>query len=291
MSDRTRYSMNLDEEGNGSVLVADLETGDYEMYTSEHPDFCKVVEGATNNLTLEEIRNSMPDVEGLMKLSEHVTINDDGVVRYKGEPVNSSVADAISRFYNDGRPFESLVKFLERVERNPSRRSREQLYDWISVAGLQISEDGNVLGYKSVGGDYISVRRDGGAFVDGVWHEGGVPNRIGSVISMDRRMVQDDPNEECSHGLHVGTLTYARNYSGSVKLVVSVDPEKVVSVPTHDHSKMRVCEYKVIDVYDPQVDHEAPAKPEQSAVGRLGSIVPKSFLDRLREKVKEATTA
>lgn len=287
-NETTRYSMNLGEDGSGSITVIDLETGDHQLFTSEHPDFPKVVTGVYENLSLAEIRDSIPEVETLMELSEHVTIDDDKVVYFKGEPIHSVLGQTIGRYYNEGRPFEGLVKFMERVELNPSRRSREQLYDWATRAGLEINEDGHIIGYKSVREDYTSVNGSGGAYVDGVYRKGHVPNEIGSVVSMDRRDVQDDPSIECSHGLHVGTLTYALGFSGDVKLVVTVDPADVVSVPSYDHSKMRTCCYTVQDVYHPQVSHEAAPIPGRNVMDRMDEIVPKSFMDRLKAKIAAA---
>jgi hypothetical protein len=49
--------------------------------------------------------------------------------------------------------------------------------------------------------------------------------------------------------LHGGNFAYASTFGGDgIRLmVVKVNPKNVVSVPINETSKMRVCEYKVID--------------------------------------------
>jgi len=94
-------------------------------------------------------------------------------------------------------------------------------------------------------------------------------NNIGSVLKMDRTKVDDNPNRTCSAGLHVCSQGYVK--FGERLLHVAVDPEHVVAVPTdYNNSKMRVCEYEVLEeapdnvtkswdnqpVYDYQDDEE-----------------------------------
>jgi hypothetical protein len=65
-------------------------------------------------------------------------------------------------------------------------------------------------------------------------------------------MVDEDPNNTCSYGLHVANWDYAyNNYGGKsdIMLEVEVDPADVVAIPVdYNQSKMRVCKYKVINV-------------------------------------------
>ncbi len=68
-------------------------------------------------------------------------------------------------------------------------------------------------------------------------------------MEIDRSKVDDNPNNTCSHGLHVATLSYAQDFaSGDDKLLdVEVSPSDVVAVPTdYNGTKMRVCRFKVV---------------------------------------------
>jgi hypothetical protein len=86
--------------------------------------------------------------------------------------------------------------------------------------------------------------------------------------------VNDDPNAGCSHGLHVGSETYAVGF-GSRHLIVAVDPADVVCIP-HDSScqKMRCCGYTVVGEYrgrmnDAAVRHESAPYSLASALDGL----------------------
>jgi hypothetical protein len=64
---------------------------------------------------------------------------------------------------------------------------------------------------------------------------------------MDRSQVDDDPNNTCSYGLHVGAWDYVKGFNNGVILEVEVNPEDVVTIPyDYDSQKMRVCKYKVL---------------------------------------------
>ena len=66
---------------------------------------------------------------------------------------------------------------------------------------------------------------------------------------MDRKDVNDDPNQTCSAGLHVCSQAYGMY--GSRLLLVSVNPADVVSVPIeYKNAKMRVCKYYVKEDVD-----------------------------------------
>jgi hypothetical protein len=124
---------------------------------------------------------------------------------------------------------------------NPEKESREALFDWLDAAGLIIDQDGDVLGYKSVRPDFLD------------WYTGTMDNSVGATVKEDRSIVDNNRNQGCGRGLHVGTLNYANTFNrdkpnGNKIVIVKVNPKDVVSVPKNETDKMRVCEYKVIDV-------------------------------------------
>lgn len=154
----------------------------------------------------------------------------------------------------------SLFRFHERLSKNPSWRSVQQLFQFLNHANIPFTKDGCFLAYKSVRSDYKDV------------HSGSWDNKPGAVNEMPRNQISDDPQQACHEGFHVGALSYARDFSGSKMVVCKVDPADVVCVP-YDSSqeKMRVCKYKVIGEWSGQPldsllhDDEAVVEPRPAA--------------------------
>ena len=168
-------------------------------------------------------------------------------VYFDDDPMDGAVTDAILRFLDEGEDVTPLVKFMENVMANPQEHSREQFYRWLDHHQFPIDEDGCIIAYKGVTADHKSIH-SGGAYVNGEWVQGRIPNEKGSVITMARSSVAHDPNVACHTGLHAGTWEYASSF-GEVVLHVKINPRDVVSVP-HDctSQKVRVCRYEVMDI-------------------------------------------
>jgi hypothetical protein len=179
----------------------------------------------------------------------------DNQVFFNGEPINSYLSEKILSFMEKGLPHESLIKFLERLMANPSRRAVTELYSFLRHKSLPITDDGTFLAYKSVRSDYTDH------------HTGNFNNSIGNTLQMTRNNVCDDHNQGCSIGFHAGSLEYASSFGGadSVLLIVEIDPADVVSVPSDcECQKLRTCKYKVVAKYDgPLPEHYT--KDAQSA--------------------------
>jgi hypothetical protein len=179
----------------------------------------------------------------------------DNQVFFNGEPINSYLSEKILSFMEKGLPHESLIKFLERLMANPSRRAVTELYSFLRHKSLPITDDGTFLAYKSVRSDYTDH------------HTGNFNNSIGNALEMTRNNVCDDHSQGCSIGFHAGSLEYASSFGGadSVLLIVEIDPADVVSVPSDcECQKLRTCKYKVVAKYDgPLPEHYT--KDAQSA--------------------------
>lgn len=160
-------------------------------------------------------------------------------VYYKGRVIDNVLTRKILQFIDEKLPYKPLIKFLERLMKNPSRRSVEQLYPFMEHEKLQISSDGKLIAYKGVRSDYYDI------------HSGTVYNGAGTTPPpFDRNEVDDDPARGCSYGYHVGSYEYASTWCGTVGHVmrVLVDPESVVSVPHgYNHAKVRCTEYTVLE--------------------------------------------
>lgn len=173
-----------------------------------------------------------------------------GELFFDGDPIRSELSHVIVGLIEGGaKDFMPLVKFMEKLAGNPSDNSRDQLYNFIAKHDMTITEDGNLLAYKGVRFNRDSVHA-GYAIVDGVEHNGHIPNNDGSVISMPRSRVEDNRDVACSHGLHAGTYAYAKDF-GELVLAVEIDPVHVVSVPSDSNDqKIRCCKYKVLNVVE-----------------------------------------
>lgn len=156
---------------------------------------------------------------------------------YLGQPLPEAIKRRVLRLSAEGKSPNPILRFYERLQRNPSKRSVDQLFPFLEKLNIPITEDGCFLAYKSVRDDYMDA------------HSGTISNRPGTTVKLPRNLVSDDPREACHFGLHVGAPTYARGFSSKL-MIAKVDPEHVVCVPYDaDQEKMRVCEYKIIGHY------------------------------------------
>lgn len=168
-----------------------------------------------------------------------VTIDAEGVKIY-GEKLPEVLAQRLQALIRTGLPFTFLRNFWLRLKANPSWRSVEQLYTFCENEGMAITETGMIRAYKAITGDWKDK------------HTRTISNTIGSVVTMDRNEVCDDPRSACHVGLHIGSLEYAKGFMGfgDRLVIVEVDPKDVVSVPIDSScQKMRACKYQVIEEY------------------------------------------
>ncbi len=187
-------------------------------------------------------------------------VSQDGKVTYLGNPVPESIVERMNALVAAGESVQPLARFFERLDRNPSFRSRTQLFDFIKHLDIKIESGGTFLAYKAVRDDLLDK------------HSGTIRNVPGEVVTMPRNQISDDPAMHCHYGLHVGAKYYATQWfysDGDRVVIVRVDPEHVVCVP-NDHSgqKMRVCQYEVVgefaghDLTPDQADEVEPDPTE-----------------------------
>jgi len=163
----------------------------------------------------------------------------DGELRYNGRVVNSSIGKRVVEMSKQGLEVEPALLFIKNLDYNPSNNSIVQLYDFLQNNDLPMTSDGCFIAFKKINSDYTDC------------FTGKISNAIGEVVSMRRGDVNDDKYETCSHGLHVCSYEYLRSFGGGRLVAVKVNPKDVVSVPTdYENSKMRVCEYTVVEELD-----------------------------------------
>ena len=165
-----------------------------------------------------------------------------GKVMFEGEEVHGSISKRIIEFMSKGLPFQPLVNFLENLMKNPSMQSQQELYDFLEHENLPVTEDGCFLAYKAVNSDFKDK-----------W-KGTFDNKVGQVCEMRRAKVDDNRGRGCSAGLHAGALNYVATYgsvdAGDNIVIVKINPEDVVSVPSDCNcEKLRTCKYEVVGLY------------------------------------------
>lgn len=168
-----------------------------------------------------------------------------GVVHIEGEPLPDTLSKRVLDFYDNNLPYEPLLKFWKKLKTNPSFNSRLQLFKFLEHNGHPITSEGNFIAYRSVTKDFKD------------FHTRKFDNSVGTIVEMSRSLVDDNPNNTCSSGLHVATMSYAKDFGDSDRTIVDVevDPADVVSVPTdYNGTKMRVCKFKVVAVTKGVID-------------------------------------
>lgn len=166
-----------------------------------------------------------------------------GQVYYRDRAVDTYAARRAVEFMRSGLPYKPLLQFIERLEKNPSYRAVQDLYKFLEHAQLPLTEDGCFLAYKKV------RRDDNGRLVD--IYSQSMDNSVGARVEMPRNQVDEDPDNTCSHGLHVCAYDYLQHFGSGpadTAVTVKIDPADVVAIPAdYDNTKMRVCAYEVIE--------------------------------------------
>lgn len=266
---------------NGSSLTAYV-GGELRTLTHQHPNFAEALQMLRDQdpggdpidvghlVDLIEERATAGVGRALRNLTSDVTYNEDtGELFFKDEPIHGTIREHIvARLTEGSSDWEPLAKFLQKLGDNPSYNSRKQLYDWLTNTGVTITSEGDIIAYKGLTADGYS-HHSGGAFVDGTWVDGQVPNELGTVISLDRSKIDDNPANYCSYGLHAGSWDYAQRYNSGRIATVFINPADFVSVPVDaGGQKCRISEYLVESVMlgDRAVTQHRHRKLERNAV-------------------------
>lgn len=217
--------------------------------STDHPKYSTVVEALETD--------GMTDAKLLKIISTKRSINIYGKGRFKvvdshleddkGHILHGSLVERILKLQADGQPVKHLCKFLDNLYQNPARHAIDELYLFLERNDLPITDDGCFLAYKGVEEDYL----------DKYSHT--YKNTVGAVMEMPRQDVDDNRENTCSVGFHVGRFKYANNYAGSDgrMMICKVNPKDVVSVPPdYNCSKLRTCRYEVVGEVTTEPDRD-----------------------------------
>jgi hypothetical protein len=177
-------------------------------------------------------------------------------VTYKGIEVDNVIADILQQMRRERKDITVMVRFLENLLQNPSATAQRGLYDFLKNRNLPLTEDGCFLAYKTVLSNYWSKASGNLVLTSGKTDATGrVYNAVGERVSCPRCQVDDDRDNECSYGLHVGGLQYSGpggsyNSPGDKVIIVKVNPKDVIAVPKdYNAQKLRTCDYTVVADY------------------------------------------
>lgn len=196
----------------------------------------------------------LPDVIESYVHGDLTIVNDE--VFYKNHKIKNGLTKRLVRMIKEGFPIDPLLAFLHNLLENPSNRAIQEAYTFLDTNNLPITDDGHFIAYKKINADWTDC------------HTGKINNSVGTEVSMPRNEVDDNPNNTCSHGLHVCSLAYLDHFGGARLVAVKVNPQNIVSVPIdYNNSKMRVCAYTVLTELNAQViaeiDQNWPAVYEE----------------------------
>lgn len=180
----------------------------------------------------------------------HVSIQGDKLF-WKNQELHNSLATRMIQMLQDGFSVEPMVRFMENLMQNPSKRAVNELYGFLEKNNLPITPDGHFLAYKKVRADFKDV------------HSGTMDNSPGQVVEMERNQVDDNSNNTCSTGLHFCSKEYLQHFGGDRVVIVKVSPADVVSIPVdYNQSKARCCRYEVVGELgvDPEQAFTAPVQ-------------------------------
>jgi hypothetical protein len=244
------FEYNNTDRGRSVAFVSD---GKLFLADETHPNFPEILRRLHLGLNPAHLFDLVTSIRNAIRTySSRVTVTNAGVM-VDGTVVTGMLSEKILSIMSDGNSPRPYVKFLENIWDNPSHRSREQLFSYIERHGFLITDDGCFISYKGISNGKSLA--GGTAFVDGVMVKGKIPNRVGSVITMPRHQVSDDPNVACHQGLHAGAWAYANMWGDDV-VKVKINPANVVSVPADSsQQKLRTCEYEVLSVTKRELDY------------------------------------
>lgn len=221
-------------QGKNIILVVNGKS--HTVSKDTHMNYDKIV-NALKAKDWDALAELVEPAKAIVNFSKgHVKI-ENGVVFWKDAPFNNALSTRMIEMYQEGFPVDPMVRFMENLMANPSKRSVDQLYGFLEKNSLPITEDGHFLAYKKVRQDYYDI------------HSGKFDNSVGQVIEMDRNLVDDNPASYCSTGLHFCSESYLQSFGSADDpvMILKINPADVVSIPTdYNGAKGRCMKYKVI---------------------------------------------
>jgi len=213
--------------------------------TTEHPNFQTVVDMLTHD-NVTDVDRLLDMMEPIKELRHAITTSkfnfDQGqvsmTIQGRDFVLPEELAKEVLRVYRSEGNLRPLERFVYKLSQNPDKNIHEQLFPFIQVAGLALTQSGNFLAYKRITNEYTDIRTRS------------MDNSPGATPEEPRFACDSDPNRTCSKGLHFAAWSYLNWYAGSENnrtVIVEVSPADVVAVPMdHDRMKGRAWKYHIL---------------------------------------------
>ena len=214
---------------------------------SDHPRWqsIRAAFAAGNDALLESLVSIKSVIESYS--TGLLSVNSAGVT-YNGRAIHRLDSQRVMAFLKNNMDYKPLANYMEKLAQNPSSRSIQEAYKFQEHLGLTLTDAGNVIAFKGISSNDFSVfgNLDTVVLQGEVNSSGQIKNSIGATIEVERSSVDDDYTHECSHGLHAGSMAYAKGHGNKVVLV-EINPSDFVSVPSDcNFQKLRCSKYKVV---------------------------------------------
>jgi hypothetical protein len=225
----------------GSGKLTAIIDGTVYTVDTDHHNYQKALE-AVRNSDWETFLESVDLARKVRDYTHNTNVEiKDGMISWNGETIHNTLTKRVIEFMQKDLPFKPMLNFLCNLMDNPSKRAVDELYDFLEVGELPLTEDGHFLAFKNVRSDYKDI------------HSGTFDNSIGSVCEMRRNQVDEDKDRTCSYGLHFCSIAYLPNFSdssGGHTMIVKINPKDVVAIPAdYNNTKGRTCRYEVVGEY------------------------------------------
>ena len=221
-------------QGKNIILVIDGKS--HTISKDTHMTYLKIVD-ALKAQDWDALRDLVEPKKAIVDFGKGYVSIEGNKVFWKGTPFHNALSTRMVEMYQDGFPIDPMVRFMENLMQNPSKRSVDQVYGFLEKNKLPITEDGYFLAYKKVREDYLDI------------HSGTISNKIGETVEMDRNQVDDNPDSHCSTGLHFCSESYLDHFGRSNQpvMILKINPADVVSIPTdYNGAKGRCAKYTVV---------------------------------------------
>jgi len=201
----------------------------------------------------------------------------DGLLVANNEPLPSELENRIIKFKEQKLPYDALLRFWDNLKKNPSYNARKMLFKFLEHNGHPLTDDGCFIAYRGVTEDFKDV------------HTKTFDNKVGSICEMPRSLVDDNPKNTCSSGLHVACHNYAKGF-GPRLVEVKVNPSDVVCVPEdYNGTKMRTCRFEVVAEGANERDELVYPKPQKTApTGKTVKLNGEGKNKQLRHAVRDS---
>ena len=115
-------------QGANIILVIDGKS--HTISKSTHIAYGKIVD-ALKAKDWDALRECVEPAKAIVNFGKGYVAINGGNVSWKGQPFHNALATRMIEMYQDGFPIDPMVRFMENLMQNPSKRSVDQVYGFL----------------------------------------------------------------------------------------------------------------------------------------------------------------